>query len=68
VNVFDAVCQMVRYDVPDDVIFSVLTDPEFRISESILDKGNNAARYALRQIERANLAAIDTLMTLSASR
>jgi hypothetical protein len=62
VNVFDAVCQMVRYDVPDDVIFSVLTDPEFRISESILDKGNNAARYALRQIERANLAAIDPVL------
>lgn len=57
--VFDAVCQLVRASVPDDVIFSVLTDPEFGISESILDKGSNAEKYAIRQIERAKEHAED---------
>ena len=50
---FDVACQLVRRDVPDDVIFSILTDPEFAISESVLEKGSNAERYAVRQIERA---------------
>ena len=57
--VFDAVCQLVRAKVPDEVIFSILNDPEFGISESILEKGNNAERYAIRQIERAKEEAID---------
>lgn len=57
--VFDAVCQLVRKDVPDDVIFSILTDPDFGISESVLEKGNNAERYAIRQIERAKEEAVD---------
>jgi len=50
---FDAICQLVRAGVPDDIIFSVVTDPEFSISESVLDKGANAEKYAIRQIERA---------------
>jgi hypothetical protein len=57
--VFDAVCNLCRSNVPDEVIFSILTDPEFGISESILEKGNNAERYAIRQIERAKEEAID---------
>jgi hypothetical protein len=57
--VFDAVCQLVRAGVPDEVVFSILTDPEFGISESILEKGNNSERYAIRQIERAKEEAID---------
>jgi hypothetical protein len=56
---FDAICGMVRADVPDDVIFSVVTDPDFRISDSVLDKGTAAERYALRQIERAKEESID---------
>jgi hypothetical protein len=51
--VFDVACQLVRAKVPDDVIFSVLTDPDFKISASVLECGRNAERYALRQIERA---------------
>jgi hypothetical protein len=51
--VFDACCQLVRFEVPDEVIFSILTDKDFGISESILEKGSNAERYALRQIEQA---------------
>ncbi len=50
---FDAVCGLVRVGVPDEVIFSVLMDPDFGISGSVLDKGRNSERYAMRQIERA---------------
>lgn len=57
--VFDAACHLVRDGVPDDVIFAILTDPEFSISESILEKGCNAERYAIRQIERAKDEVID---------
>ena len=49
---FDAVCQMLRANVPHDVIFSVITDPEFRISASVLDK-KDPEKYASRQIQRA---------------
>lgn len=52
--VFDAVCNLVRSKVPDEVIFSILTDPEFGISESVLETGSNAQRYALRQIANAH--------------
>ena len=57
--VFDCVCQLVRCEVPDDIIFSLLTDPEFGISESVLEMGANAAKYAVRQIERAKEEAVD---------
>lgn len=50
---FDFCCNMVRCGVPDEVLYSVLTDPDFGISESVLELGANARRYALRQIERA---------------
>jgi len=56
---FDVVCNLVRYAVPDNVIFAIITDPIFRISESILDKGSNSKKYALRQIERAKELAED---------
>ena len=55
---FDAVCSLVRQGVPDDVIFSLLTDPEHAISESVRDKGHSAEKYAIRQIERAKEEAI----------
>jgi hypothetical protein len=51
--VFDCVCQLLRSNVPKEVILSILTDPAFGISESVLEKGSGAERYALRQIERA---------------
>jgi len=50
---FDALCQLARCDVPDDVVMALLTDPAFGISESVLDKGRGAIRYAARQVERA---------------
>lgn len=57
--IFDVCCNLVRSEVPDEVIFSVLTDPDFGISESVLEKGSNAEKYAIRQIERAKEHAVD---------
>lgn len=56
---FDVACNLVRCEVPDQVIFSVLTDPDFGIAESVLEKGANAEKYAIRQIERAKEEAVD---------
>lgn len=56
---FDAVCNLVRCSVPDDVIFAIVTDPEFGIAESVVDKGANMEKYALRQIEQAKEHAVD---------
>jgi predicted P-loop ATPase len=50
---FDAVCHLLRTGVPDDTILGVITDSNFGISASVLDKGRNAEKYAMRQIERA---------------
>ncbi|KWV95941.1 virulence-associated E family protein [Erythrobacter sp. AP23] len=50
---FDVACQLVRCEVPDETIMAVLTDPDFGISASVLDKGRGALRYAARQIARA---------------
>jgi hypothetical protein len=62
--VFDCVCQLLRSKVPAEVVFSILTDPEFGISESILEKGSGAERYALRQIERAQEEIVDPWLRL----
>lgn len=51
-------CEMVRAGCSDDLIYSVITDPGFGISESVLDKGTRAEKYAIRQIEQAHEFAI----------
>ena len=51
--VFDVCCQLARSGVPDAVIFAVLMDPGFGISESVLEKGAKARAYAIKQIEKA---------------
>ncbi len=56
---FFVCCEMVRADLNDDTMYSVITDPDFGISASILDKGRNAEGYAKKQIERARQRAID---------
>lgn len=56
--VFYVCCQLVRSGIEDAVIYSILTDPKFLISESILETGRRAEKYALRQIERAKEDAI----------
>jgi len=50
---FAVVCALVRADVSDEDIYSIITDPDHKISESVLEKGSSTERYALRQIERA---------------
>lgn len=65
---FDAICNMVRCNVPDNVIYSIVTDPDFAISESVLDKGSNSEKYATRQIERAKEEAIDPLFRMMNER
>lgn len=57
--VFDVCCHLARCSVPDEVIFSILTDPGFGISESILEKGSTARRHAERQINRAHEHAVN---------
>ena len=50
---FDAVCGLVRKEVPDEVILGIILDPDNGVSGSVLDKGGNAQKYARRQIDRA---------------
>jgi len=56
---FFFLCDCCRADISDDVMYAVITDPDFAISASILDKGRGAEGYAKKQIERARLQAID---------
>lgn len=51
--VHDFCCGLVRCEVPDEIILGILLDPQFGISESVLEKGSNAKKYAARQLERA---------------
>lgn len=46
-------CELTRRGVPDEVILSVLENPSFKISESVLEKGRGARKYALKQINDA---------------
>lgn len=55
---FRVCCELVRASVPDEVIYSVITDPNFEIARSVLEKPNSQ-KYALRQIEQAKSAASD---------
>ncbi len=50
---FDVCCQLIRSEVPDEIIFSVITDPHFGISAHVLEAESNSDKYAIRQIQRA---------------
>lgn len=50
---FWVTCALVRAGVPDDTIYAILTDTAWGISESVLDKGTRAEKYAIHQIDRA---------------
>ncbi|WGH15589.1 integrase [Pseudomonas phage PA_LZ03] len=58
---FACTCELVRRGVPDDVIFSILTDESFGIAESVVEH-KRPEKYALRQIERAHEDAIDPML------
>lgn len=55
---FDAVCNLVRCGVPDEVVLGIITDETWEISASVLDK-SKPEEYALRQIQRAHDVAVD---------
>jgi len=50
---FDCVCGLVRANVPAELIYGIITDKNWAISESVLDKKRGLDRYARRQIEKA---------------
>ena len=57
------VCELVRNDCTDDQIYSIITDPDWGISESVIDGSNgNPVDYAKRQIENAREKAIDPVL------
>ena len=58
-TLFCVCCELHRAGIPDEVIYSVITDPDFAISESVISLGSRAEAYALRQIERSKEWAID---------
>lgn len=59
---FWVVCELVRAEVPDEDIYATIVNKDWKISESVLEAGPRAERYALRQIERATEQAIDPVL------
>ena len=59
---FDCLCGLVRADCSDETMYSIITDPDFKISESVLEMGHRAERYALRQIARAREEAVHPML------
>lgn len=54
--------ELVRHNVPDEVVYSVITDPKFKISESVIEKGRGADKYARKQINDAKEKNISPLL------
>lgn len=54
---FYVVCEMLRKQQPDNVIASVIMNPEFKISESVLEK-RRPEDYAAKQIRDAKVAIV----------
>lgn len=57
---FRVCCDLIRADVPDEMVFAVITGSN-EIASSVRDKPNWES-YALRQIERAKEEAIDPVL------
>ncbi|AAT69509.1 gp33 [Alphaproteobacteria phage PhiJL001] len=51
-------CELVRCEIPDDVIASIMMDPDFLISGHVLDQRNSNG-YMVRQLQRAHECAIN---------
>ena len=60
---FDCVCALARCNVPDEVIFAILTDPEWGIASSVVELKGGADKYAIRQIKRAKEYSEDPNLT-----
>lgn len=50
---FDCICGLARAGVPPELIYGIITDKDWTIAESVIDKGRTMDRYARRQISRA---------------
>lgn len=59
---FDCICGLVRANVPIELIYGIVTDKEWAIAESVVDKGRTMDRYARRQISRAVEQAADPVL------
>lgn len=55
---FAVLCELVRAEVPDDMIASVILDQDFGISAHVLEQ-DRPQQYAQRQIQRAHDEAIE---------
>lgn len=53
-------CSLYRVSLDDDTVYSVITNPAFGISASVLDKGSSAEKYALAQMAKAKEEAEDS--------
>lgn len=51
---YDVVCNLVRCGVPENIVLGVITDPDWKISESVLDKGRKSLEYARRNFVKAH--------------
>ena len=49
---FDCICQLFRCGVPDEVVYAIITDPDWGIADSVRES-KNSERYAIRQMTRA---------------
>jgi hypothetical protein len=56
---FDVVCSLMRAEVPDELIYSIITDPRFLIAESVIALGRNMRKYAMKQLRSAHHATWD---------
>ncbi|MCC6230041.1 MAG: hypothetical protein IT432_12555 [Phycisphaerales bacterium] len=54
--VYWVACELVRAGMDDATILGVLRQPDWKIGDSIREKGRSAGRYAARQVERARAA------------
>lgn len=59
---FEIICSMIRSRVKEDIIFSIITDPQYAISECILEK-RNPEETAMRQINNAKMHCVDPRLT-----
>jgi len=52
-SLFCVCCELVRAGCDAETIYAVITDPDFKISESVLELGSRSEAYALKQIKSA---------------
>ncbi|MEM0989536.1 MAG: phage/plasmid primase, P4 family [Pseudomonadota bacterium] len=51
--VLHVLCEMIRADLPDDVLLGVILDPKLGVSAHVLEQKPDPEKYARRQVQRA---------------